>query len=115
MEINSKKYPVCSLDKLKTICSYGCQITINGQETHYFLVYHDNQVYSYLNQCPHTGINLNWMPNQFLDRNNELIQCATHGALFNIEDGFCIRGPCVGDRLHKVKNVIIDNHIHLIL
>ena len=115
MAENPKKYKACSLSELKKSRSYGFEIMVHGQEKRCFLVYHNNQVYSYLNHCPHTGINLDWMPHQFLDSNNELIQCATHGALFNIEDGFCIRGPCVGDKLHKVNNVILDDIIYLIL
>jgi len=28
-----------------------------------------------------------------------LIQCATHGALFRIRDGYCVAGPCAGQGL----------------
>ena len=28
-----------------------------------------------------------------------MILCATHGALFRIEDGHCLSGPCVGESL----------------
>ena len=31
-----------------------------------------------------------------LDR--KYILCDTHGAEFQIEDGHCISGPCIGDR-----------------
>jgi len=30
------------------------------------------------------------------------IVCATHGATFRPEDGYCIAGPCAGDRLEPV-------------
>jgi len=32
-------------------------------------------------------------------RSASLIQCATHGALFLIESGECIAGPCAGQSL----------------
>ncbi|RBW51071.1 Rieske (2Fe-2S) protein [Marinobacter sp. F3R11] len=54
---------------------------------------------AYLNQCPHTGIELNWMPGRFMDTDNLFIQCSTHGALFKPGDGECIAGPCQGDAL----------------
>ena len=115
MHTNSKKYYVCGLEKLRDSRCLGWEIKLNGSQIQCFLVYHSNYIYSYLNQCPHTGVNLDWQPHQFLDTNNELIQCTTHGALFNIKDGSCIRGPCVGSKLQAVENVIINNNIYLIL
>ena len=43
---------------------------------------------------PSSGIELNWMPDQFLESGGDLIICSTHGALFKIDDGLCISGPC---------------------
>jgi nitrite reductase/ring-hydroxylating ferredoxin subunit len=59
-------------------------------------------VYACRNHCPHTGINLEWQPDRFFDPGGGFLQCATHGALFRPEDGFCVRGPCAGDRLEAV-------------
>lgn len=60
------------------------------------------QVYLYRNRCPHRGIALNWQPNQFLDSSASLITCARHGALFLIESGECVAGPCEGDALEAL-------------
>ncbi|WP_405122864.1 Rieske (2Fe-2S) protein [Pseudomonas sp. M20] len=60
------------------------------------------QAYIYLNRCPHRGVGLEWQPDQFLDPSNSLIQCATHGALFLIEDGECVAGPCAGQSLTAI-------------
>ncbi len=57
------------------------------------------QVYAYINRCPHKGVALEWQPDAFLDSSNSLIQCARHGALFLIESGECITGPCEGEAL----------------
>lgn len=64
-----------------------------------FVVNDQGQLHAYKNQCPHTGVNLNWQPNQFMDIDNTFIQCSTHGALFRIHDGYCVRGPCAGASL----------------
>lgn len=60
-------------------------------------------VYLYRNRCPHRGIPLNWQPDQFLDSSASLITCARHGALFLIESGECVAGPCEGDALEPLK------------
>ncbi len=59
-------------------------------------------VFCYVNVCPHWGAPLDIIPGQFLDRDCRHIICSTHGALFRIEDGRCIRGPCLGANLTAV-------------
>lgn len=66
-----------------------------------------DSVNCYRNRCPHTGVNLDWIADRFLDSSGEYIQCATHGALFRITDGYCVFGPCVGQGLDLLK-VTID-------
>lgn len=67
-----------------------------------FLVAKGEACYAYVNCCPHTGASLNWMPDQFLNYENDMIQCALHGALFRIEDGYCLYGPCQGEYLRPL-------------
>lgn len=61
------------------------------------------QVYLYRNRCPHRGIALNWTPEaSVLDASASLIHCAHHGALFLIESGECVSGPCEGQALQAL-------------
>lgn len=60
------------------------------------------QVYVYQNRCPHRGVRLEWQRDKYLDDSNSLIQCATHHALFLIESGECIAGPCEGKSLNAI-------------
>ena len=76
-----------------------------------FVVHKDAQFYVYKNHCPHLGIELHWQEDQFLDMDNALIQCATHGALFLIETGECVAGPCSGQSLQPIDFQIIDGNI----
>ncbi|WP_439857902.1 Rieske (2Fe-2S) protein [Pseudomonas syringae] len=69
-----------------------------------FAVRRQGQVFVYQNRCPHRGIPLEWQPDQFLDSSASLIQCATHGALFLIENGECVAGPCEGQSLTVIKS-----------
>jgi len=64
-----------------------------------FLVKQDRLVKAYLNNCPHLSIPLNWQPDEFLSLEGTHIQCSTHGALFTMEEGHCIAGPCTGQNL----------------
>ncbi|ORC59814.1 Rieske (2Fe-2S) protein [Pseudomonas floridensis] len=62
----------------------------------------EGRIFVYTNRCPHRGIALEWQPDRFLDSSASLIQCATHGALFLIENGECVAGPCEGQSLTAV-------------
>jgi nitrite reductase/ring-hydroxylating ferredoxin subunit len=62
-----------------------------------------SQVYVYANRCPHRGVSLEWQADEFLDASASLIQCATHGALFLIENGECVAGPCEGKSLRAIE------------
>lgn len=76
-----------------------------------FVINDNGQFHAYKNQCPHTGVNLNWQPNQFMDIDNKYIQCSTHGALFRIHDGYCVRGPCAGASLAALPLKIEQGNI----
>lgn len=93
---------ICRLAELDDPGSKGMTITVSEQLQDIFIVRQGGNVYGYLNSCPHTGGPLDWAPDRFLDLEGEYIQCAMHAALFRIEDGRCIAGPCNGDRLTPV-------------
>ncbi len=79
-----------------------------------FVVHYRGQFYAYENHCPHTGINLNWQTDQFLDITEQCIQCSTHGALFRISDGLCEWGPCIGKHLLPLKVEDVGGQLLLI-
>ena len=67
-----------------------------------FVVRNGSMIRAYVNACPHTGAPLNWSINDFTSEDGKLIICSTHGALFEMKDGYCSFGPCKGDYLEKV-------------
>ena len=83
----------------------------NGEK--YFAVKKEGKLYIYKNSCPHIGVALEWVEDQFLDSSQSMIQCANHGALFVIENGACVAGPCSGQRLTAVKFKVVDDVICL--
>jgi nitrite reductase/ring-hydroxylating ferredoxin subunit len=86
---------LCTGDQLPEAQSRGFEI--NGRKL--FATRRNGQVFVYHNRCPHRGVPLEWQPDQFLDPSASLIHCATHGALFLIESGECVAGPCEGRSL----------------
>ena len=64
-----------------------------------FIIRRNQKISAFINSCPHTGVALNWQPDQFLDIDNEFIQCSLHGARFRVDDGYCVWGPCAGQSL----------------
>jgi nitrite reductase/ring-hydroxylating ferredoxin subunit len=94
-----KEVPLCGLNDLDDHCAMELMI----EERQLFAVRQDNDIFAYWNLCPHRNTPLNWVPNQFLDAENQLIQCALHGALFEIDSGLCIHGPCSGESLQTVE------------
>ncbi len=78
-----------------------------------FLIRTQNGYRAYLNRCPHRGVSLNWRPNQFLSVDGSQIQCATHGARFNLSNGTCEGGPCGGQSLIPLPLKITVPHIYL--
>lgn len=81
-----------------------------GQQT-LIAVKRQGQLYLYRNRCPHRSIPLEWLADQFLDLERQFIQCSTHGALFTIESGLCIQGPCQGLSLEAVDYTLIAKKI----
>lgn len=69
-------------------------------------------VYLYRNLCPHLQVPLEWQPNRFLDASGSMIECANHAALFVIENGLCVAGPCRGKRLQAIACEVRDGWIY---
>lgn len=78
------------------------------------VVRRDGQLHVYVNWCPHLGIELNFQPDEFLDLDRHYLQCANHGALFEVDSGLCVLGPCKGNSLRKVEFAVRDGEIHVV-
>ena len=85
-----------------------------GRDRSLIAVRKDGEVYLYLNSCPHTGLTLDFTPNQFLNFEKTHILCANHMAYFEIDTGLCISDPCPGEKLTPVNFKVRDNSIYLL-
>ena len=107
-------YPICHKEDIPENGAKGFSLEARSGEIAFFVIRKNAKYFAYVNSCPHTNINLEWVPDQFLDINNELIQCSTHGAKFQIEDGYCIFGPCLGQKLKPVEIRIEGDNLQLV-
>lgn len=77
------------------------------------LVRDGDAVHAYVNRCPHAGHQLNFMSDNFLTPDRQLIICRSHGAMFDKASGVCVYGPCTGDALKRVEVVVEAGKVKL--
>lgn len=107
-------HDICALDDIPDQQSRGFSLELAGNKIEFFIVRTGETLYGYLNSCPHTGVNLDWQSDQFLDATGYQIQCSMHGAIFRIRDGYCIYGPCLGRRLIPVRLSLSEGRVKLL-
>ena len=109
-----KEKKLISLDEVTNPGSKGLTVEYNNNQLNLFIVKKNDQIAVYENSCPHTQGPLDWMPDQFLDIENNYIMCANHGALFEINSGLCIYGPCKKQSLKALPFTIKKDSIYLV-
>jgi nitrite reductase/ring-hydroxylating ferredoxin subunit len=78
---------------------------------HGFVVRRGDLVRGYGDRCPHAGLPLAQVLDGYLTPDGGMIACSWHGALFAIDDGRCVGGPCVGAALTPWPVAIDDGWI----
>ena len=104
---------VCDLAQLPPGSARGFTVQTARGPLELIVLHWQGRVLAYENRCPHTGVNLDWVPGRFMDADGRHLQCATHGALFRPADGRCVSGPCAGDALRAVPVQVKDGAVWL--
>lgn len=111
-----RQFALCAIDALADPGTRGFEIDVGAEQPlRVFALRKGGVIAVYRNRCPHTGAPLEWQPHQFLDIDNGFVQCAIHGALFRPDDGYCVRGPCVGQSLEAMPWQQNDGFLYLCL
>jgi nitrite reductase/ring-hydroxylating ferredoxin subunit len=74
-------------------------LQIGDNRFHGFVVRRGEAAFGYVDRCPHQGLPLAQVLDHYLTPAGDQIACSWHGALFEIDGGTCVGGPCPGARL----------------
>lgn len=102
---------LCRLDEIADPGSRGFHFLAQDKLFLGFVVRRGEVVTGYVDSCPHTGQPLGGPTGRHVTRENDLILCTGHGALFRIGDGVCTSGPCAGQRLEAWAVTIVDSAV----
>lgn len=71
------------------------------------------QLFVYLNNCPHTRETLDPLGDSVASPDGLLIHCQRHGAEFIADSGECVAGPCLGESLTPIAFTLSRGDIYL--
>jgi naringenin degradation protein FdeD len=92
---------LCRVDELAEGSARGFRFGLGTAVRAVIIVKKGGAIYAYDDACPHMGTPLAFLPDRYFDRDGRDLLCATHGARFRVEDGFCLSGPCAGRSLTR--------------
>jgi nitrite reductase/ring-hydroxylating ferredoxin subunit len=104
-------HALCHLDAIADPGAKGFTVTKDGGRLRVFVVRRGGRVFGYVNSCPHVGAPLNLEDDKFLDLFQTSILCANHFALFEMETGHCVRGPCTGRSLTPFPVTVVEGMV----
>lgn len=102
---------ICRLEDIPDGEGKGLIVQTTAGEREIMIIRKGGLAFGYLNSCPHAWVQLDGLPDRFMNRDGSHIMCAMHGAMFEIETGRCIAGPCLGDRLFPFPVTVRDGNI----
>ena len=112
-EMNSNILRLCAVDDIPEQGSNGFLVETKEGRLGTLVVRKEAKIFVYINSCPHIGTPLDIKAGQFLTLDKKRIICSPHGALFRIDDGYCISGPCAGSSLIALSAMIHDGEIFI--
>jgi nitrite reductase/ring-hydroxylating ferredoxin subunit len=86
-------------------------VKIKGKIIKGFVVRRGSGFYAYQNLCRHLPVTLDLNDNSFFNHDKTLLQCQMHGALYEMESGLCVGGPCEGARLRPLPLQETDSQL----
>lgn len=103
--------PIGPLDLIPDGTARNFVLEMRAGRFHGFVVRRGETLYGYVDRCAHMALPLAQQLDDYLTDDGSLIQCSWHGALYRIEDGSCVGGPCAGARLHPWPVAVRDGTI----
>lgn len=114
MAVPPEFFVVCELADLQVTGSIGFELGGGDWPLRGFVIRTSGGgIRAFVNRCPHAGHRLELREHEFLSADRQWIQCRSHGALFDVEEGRCVAGPCPGRRLQQLAVQICNETIRI--
>lgn len=114
--IGAEFLPLCHRDDVAIGAARGFLPAPGARRKIIVLNRGEGRFLAYWDACPHYtgGTPMAWRADAYLSGDGRHLSCHAHGALFDIETGDCIDGPCLGRRLTRVPLVMApDGMLHV--
>ena len=102
---------LCRLEDVPSPGAKGFEFSNGDTPFRGFVVRRGEELFGYLDVCPHSGWPLAVRDERRLTRERDLLICTVHGALFRIEDGVCVAGPCEARALEPWPVTVRDGAV----
>ena len=102
---------LCPIEQIADGKARNFVLQMRAGRFHGFAVRDGDHVAGFVDQCPHAGLPLAQKLDDYLTPTGDLIACSWHGALFDIDSGACVGGPCAGSALRPWPVVLADGWI----
>ena len=81
-----------------------------GSRRKVILTRRHGRLFGWLDACPHYpgGTPMAWRSDAYLNGEGTHLACHSHGALFDLETGECVLGPCLGQGLKRVELMVTE-------
>lgn len=101
--MNPRQLRLCHRDDIPEGTARGF-LPLPGASRNVIVVKRGGQLHAYMDSCPHYrgGTPMAWRRDAYLNGDGTHLACHAHGALFDIETGACVSGPCLGRKLTRV-------------
>ncbi|MCM2292678.1 Rieske 2Fe-2S domain-containing protein [Allorhizobium sp. BGMRC 0089] len=109
-EITRTLLPLCHAGEIGEGVAKGFG-PLPGFKRKIILIRHKGRLHAWLDACPHysTGTPMAWKTDAYLNGEKTHLTCHSHHALFEMDTGECVLGPCLGQRLTAIDITVNDD------
>jgi nitrite reductase/ring-hydroxylating ferredoxin subunit len=103
--------PLCAVDDIPNNGGKNFRLDVEGARFSGFVLRRDDIIRGYVDRCPHNGGQLARKIDDTVSPDGQFVSCSWHGAMFRLDDGVCVEGPCEGDHLLAWPITVDDGQI----
>ena len=105
---------ICALADIPDGGGRPFPVEIAGRRATVLLLRRGRKLFAYADRCPHMEMSLLWDGRLLTAADGEQIRCANHDAHFRVQDGCCVAGPCLGERLPALPVRLLNGVVWLL-